>query len=83
MKKTGAKLVVECLEALGVDFGHVDLIEFAKVFGATGFKLTDPADFSKVCAEAEKIKGPVLVDVPIDYSNNPELFISVDERNVA
>ena len=38
----------------GVDFGHVDLVEFAKAFGATGFELTDPADFSKVFTEAEK-----------------------------
>lgn len=66
----------------GVDFGHVNLVDFANAFGATGFELTDPKDFSKIYAEANKIKGPVLVDVPIDYSDNPALFLTVDESKV-
>lgn len=63
----------------GVDFGPVDLVDFAKAFGATGFNLRDPDDFPRILSESLKIQGPVLVDVPIDYSDNPELFMSVDE----
>lgn len=66
----------------GVDFGPVNLVDFAKAFGATGLELTDPADFADVYLEASKIKGPVLIDVPVDYSDNPELFVAVDERSV-
>ena len=66
----------------GVDFGDINLVDFAKAFGATGFELTDPNDFPTLFAEAKKIKGPVLVDVPIDYSDNPALFVTVDEKIV-
>lgn len=58
----------------GVEFGKVDLADYAKAFGAIGYELQDPADFSELLQEALKQKGPVLIDIPIDYSDNPGLF---------
>ncbi len=58
----------------GVAFGDVDLVSLAKAFGASGFALEDPADFPRLMKDAFACKGPVLVDIPIDYSDNRALF---------
>lgn len=58
----------------GVDFGHIDIVSFAKAFGAKGYELNNPDDFKEILQEAMAHKGPVLINVPIDYSDNPELF---------
>ncbi|KTD31695.1 acetolactate synthase [Legionella moravica] len=61
----------------GVDFGTVDIINFAKAFGATGYELKHPSDFKSLLHETLAQKGPVIVDIPIDYSDNPKLFEAV------
>jgi len=61
-----------------VDFGSVNVPDFAKAFGAVGFELNDPRDFKAIFKEAMAINKPVLIDVPIDYSHNAELFEIID-----
>ena len=61
----------------GVDIGKVDLVHYAKAFGARGFELTSARDIVPLLKEAETIKGPVLIDVPIDYSDNHLLFQAI------
>ncbi|PJB10357.1 MAG: acetolactate synthase AlsS, partial [Gammaproteobacteria bacterium CG_4_9_14_3_um_filter_38_9] len=46
----------------GVDFGAVDLVSFAKAFGAKGYTLKNPSDFKLLLQEAFAQTGPVLVD---------------------
>ncbi|MDP3558752.1 MAG: acetolactate synthase AlsS [Legionellaceae bacterium] len=58
----------------GVDLGPVNLEYFAKAFGAKGYTLKNPADFKPLLQEVFAQKGPVLVDIPIDYSDNTALF---------
>lgn len=60
-------------EAAGVKFGDVDIVKYAESFGATGLRVNKPADLTKVLNQAFNIDGPVVVDVPVDYSNNKEL----------
>ena len=65
----------------GVDIGKVDLVHYAKAFGATGFELTSANDIARLLKKAEAIKGPVLIDVPIDYSDNYLLFQALHPNN--
>lgn len=58
----------------GVDFGPLNIVDFAKAFGAKGYTLQHPNDFKSLLKEVFMLKGPVLVDIPIDYSDNPSLF---------
>ena len=58
----------------GVEFGKVDLVDFAKAFGAKGYELDHPDNFTNIFTEAMNQDGPVLIDVPIDYADNPGLF---------
>lgn len=62
----------------GVRFGSVDLVRFAESFGARGFVLESADDILPVLQEAQSLAGPVLVDVPIDYRDNAELFATTD-----
>lgn len=62
----------------GVDFGQVHIPDFAKSFGAIGLELTHPDQFQELYQEAMQSNRPVLVDVPIDYSDNLSLFEVTD-----
>lgn len=66
----------------GVDFGKVDLIHYAQAFGAKGYELKSPDDLIPIMEEAGRQTVPVLIDVPIDYSDNPELFATVHPDNI-
>lgn len=60
-------------QAAGIKFGDVDIVKYAESFGATGLRVDKPADLNRVLKQAFSIDGPVVVDVPVDYSNNKEL----------
>ncbi|MHA3066636.1 acetolactate synthase AlsS [Lacticaseibacillus saniviri] len=60
-------------ESAGVKFGPVDFVKYAESFGATGLRVDDPADLGKVLDQAFATDGPVIVDVPVDYSDNESL----------
>lgn len=60
-------------QAAGVKFGDCDIVKYAESFGATGLRVEKPADLNKVMNKAFNVDGPVVVDVPVDYSNNKEL----------
>ncbi|MCI1986673.1 MAG: acetolactate synthase AlsS [Lactobacillus sp.] len=57
----------------GVDFGPVDFVKYAESFGAKGLRVNTPADLGRVLDEAFASDGPVVVDIPVDYSDNPAL----------
>lgn len=57
----------------GVKFGPVDFVKYAESFGATGMRVTKASELNAVLDKAFKTKGPVIVDVPVDYSSNQAL----------
>lgn len=57
----------------GVNFGPVDFVKYAEAFGAVGLRVTEPGKLAQVLEEAFAATGPVIVDIPIDYSYNHEL----------
>lgn len=62
----------------GVDFGVINIPDFASSFGALGLELNRPDDFQDILHQAMRAKKPVLIDVPIDYSDNKKLFQAID-----
>ena len=60
-------------QAAGVKFGEVDIVKFAESFGATGMRVNKTQELNEVLKKAFATKGPVVVDVPVDYSHNKEL----------
>ncbi len=59
-----------------VALGAIHVPSFAQGFGATGFEVTRPEDIIPTIEKAQAMDGPVLIDIPIDYSDNPALFES-------
>jgi acetolactate synthase-1/2/3 large subunit len=54
----------------GLDFTNPDFVKLAESFGAHGFSVTRSEGLEQVLVEALSKGGPVVVDVPIDYSDN-------------
>lgn len=58
----------------GVGFGPIDVVGFARSFGARGMRVSSPDQLESVLrAGIEEADGPVVIDVPVDYSDNIEL----------
>jgi acetolactate synthase-1/2/3 large subunit len=57
----------------GTDFGPIDTVRFAEAAGARGFAVERADDFLPVLRKAMELPGPVLIDVPVDYSHNKAL----------
>ena len=57
----------------GVDFGPVDFVKYAEAFGAKGVRVHSQAEFAAALEEGMQTEGPVIIDVPVDYSDNQEL----------
>ncbi|KRM71581.1 acetolactate synthase AlsS [Lacticaseibacillus brantae] len=60
-------------QSAGVDFGPVDFVKYAQSFGATGLRVESPDQLNDVLDQAFATDGPVIVDVPVDYSHNEAL----------
>jgi acetolactate synthase I/II/III large subunit len=58
----------------GLDYGNPDFSKFAESFGAAGFRLREGDDLSEVLRQAFAVKGPAVVECPIDYSVNYSTF---------
>jgi acetolactate synthase-1/2/3 large subunit len=57
--------------AVGTDFGNPDFVVLAKAFGARGLRVTDPSELNSVLDEALDSNVATVVDVPVDYRDNP------------
>jgi acetolactate synthase-1/2/3 large subunit len=67
----------------GVDFGPVDKVKYAEAFGATGFRIAHPDEFVPTLRRAMEIPGPVLIDIPVDYSHNIALGQAMHDNVIA
>ncbi|MCL1631158.1 acetolactate synthase AlsS [Sporolactobacillus sp. CPB3-1] len=55
----------------GVDFGKIDIVKYAESFGAKGLRVSHPDDLEAVLKEGIAYQdGPVIIDIPVDYSDN-------------
>ena len=56
-----------------VDFGNPDLVKLAQSFGAEGMRVTVASELRPCLIEACACDGPVVIDCPVDYSENMKL----------
>jgi len=57
----------------GVDFENPNYVELAKSFGIKGFSVTHKAELAPILQEALRQNGPVVIDCPVDYTENLKL----------
>lgn len=56
-----------------VDFGNIDIVKYAESFGATGLRVESPEQLADVLKKGLNTEGPVIIDIPVDYSDNVHL----------
>lgn len=63
-----------------VHLGAIDVIRYAESFGARGYKVTQIEELVPIVKAALAEKGPVVIEIPIDYRDNPSLFAMVKDN---
>ena len=56
-----------------VEFGNPDFVKLAESFGAHGMRVTAPSELRPCLIEACGYDRPVVIDCPVDYSENMKL----------
>lgn len=57
----------------GIQLGPFDVVKYAEAFGAKGFRINSPEEIATTLKKAMALPGPVLIDIPVDYSDNIKL----------
>jgi acetolactate synthase-1/2/3 large subunit len=65
----------------GLDLGNPDFVKYAESYGCRGFRVARNNSLEKILNDAFGTNQPSLVDCPIDYSQNYEVF-SKDLKNL-
>ena len=65
-----------------VALGPVDVVKYAEAFGATGLAIRAADEIGPTLRKALETPGPVLIDVPIDYRDNPTLIQAMRAETV-
>jgi len=56
-----------------VGFGNPDFVKFAESMGAIGYRVTKAEELPDILENAFRQEVPVIIDCPIDYSENTKL----------
>ncbi len=67
------KQMAKFKRTVGTEFGNPDLSDLAKAFGVRGFRVDHPSGLNSILREALESKAPCIVDIPVDYGDNPFL----------
>lgn len=67
------KQIAKFGRTVGTEFSNPDFEGLARSFGIRGFRVDDPSELSSILEEALELKVPSLVDLPVDYGDNPFL----------
>ncbi|MDD3813587.1 MAG: acetolactate synthase large subunit [Desulfocapsaceae bacterium] len=62
------------LPDFGLDFLNPDFIQYAKSYGANGYRVTRAGELVELLSGCLKQPGLHLIEVPVDYSQNEKVF---------
>jgi len=57
-----------------LDYSNPDFVKHAESYGAVGVKVKEGDDLSDILRDAFALKKTVLIECPVDYSVNFEMF---------
>ncbi len=60
--------------SFALDFGNPDFVKYAESYGARGFRITSAEGIGPTLEKAFSLSGPVLIECPIDYSENSKTW---------
>ena len=56
-----------------IDFNNPDFVKYAQSFGATGYRVEEAGDLIPILQQAVADNTVVVIDCPVDYSENMRL----------
>jgi acetolactate synthase-1/2/3 large subunit len=63
----------------GVELGDYDIVQYAGAFGAKGIRVSSMGEFEVALKQSLAEPGVTIIDVPVDYSRNTELFAQLHD----
>jgi acetolactate synthase-1/2/3 large subunit len=63
----------------GVQLGDYDITQYAAAFGANGVRVNGIDEFERALKQSLSEPGVTIIDVPVDYTHNTELFAQLHE----
>jgi acetolactate synthase I/II/III large subunit len=63
----------------GVELGDYDIVQYAGAFGAKGIRVSSMDEFHDTLQRSLADAGVTVIDVPVDYSRNTELFAELHD----
>ncbi len=60
--------------SFALDLGNPDFVKYAESYGATGLRVSSSGEIGRTLEEAFSLSGPVIVECPIDYSENSKVW---------
>jgi acetolactate synthase-1/2/3 large subunit len=63
----------------GVQLGDYDVVRYAEAFGANGIRVSSLDEFADAFKQSLSDPGVTIIDVPVDYTHNAELFAQLHE----
>ncbi|WHQ37171.1 acetolactate synthase AlsS [Spiroplasma sp. SV19] len=66
----------------GVELGPVDFVKYAESFGAIGMRVNHSSELEDVFKKALAANKPVVIDIPVDYSENILLGKTLLEKEI-
>lgn len=63
------------LTDFGLDFLNPDFVQYAQSYGANGYRVSRAGELAELLSECLRQPGLHLIEVPVDYSQNEEVFI--------
>jgi acetolactate synthase-1/2/3 large subunit len=58
----------------GIKLGQINVVAFAEAFGCKGVQISKPEELGPALREALTSPVPVLINIPVDYSDNLSLM---------
>ena len=62
-----------------IDFTNPDFVKYAESFGATGYRVESADDLQTMIKQAVSADTVVIIDCPVDYSENMKLTEKLGE----
>jgi acetolactate synthase-1/2/3 large subunit len=59
--------------------GDYDVVQYAGAFGANGIRIKDIDEFEHAFKQSLSDPGVTIIDVPVDYTRNTELFAQLHQ----
>lgn len=70
------------LTSFGLDFDNPDFVKYAQSYGAFGYRINNTEEFKPLISRLLKEKGVHVIDLPINYKDNVEVFTKELARDV-